>query len=394
MKNYVGNPVKGGDFFDRIREQERAWEILDTDHVLLLAPRRVGKTSLMERLRETAPAHNHRALQLSIADICDEADLVRRLFEALRDGDENRALLKRITDGPLGKLFKRAKVLKGGGLSIEFEAEATTSWRQLGEALTRTLDEADGHWLIGIDELPVFLLKLLKEENGTTRAREFLYWFRNLRQGHDHIRWILAGSIGLDTVVGRLGLGDTINDLRPLPLGAFSPSDADRLLARLADSYQIPLDEAVRQHIIRRIEWPLPYYLQALFATLRDLHHDEGAATIDATAADRAFEQLLDPAHKNYFDYWRQRLGEELGRPDDHYALVLLNTTCRDPAGATFDTLRQRLAQEISDPTDREERLNYLLDVLINDGYLVESEGRFRFRMGLLREYWQRRVAR
>lgn len=54
IKNRVGKPVTGDDFFDRVREQRSLWNRLDTDNVLLLAPRRVGKTSLMYRLRDTA----------------------------------------------------------------------------------------------------------------------------------------------------------------------------------------------------------------------------------------------------------------------------------------------------------------------------------------------------
>jgi hypothetical protein len=37
--------------------------------------------------------------------------------------------------------------------------------------------------------------------------------------------------------------------------------------------------------------------------------------------------------------------------------------------------------------------LNWLIDVLIGDGYLVEAEGRYRFRSSLLREFWHRRFA-
>ena len=40
----------------------RCWEHLSADHVLLLAPRRVGKTSLMLRLQETAAAHGFEGL--------------------------------------------------------------------------------------------------------------------------------------------------------------------------------------------------------------------------------------------------------------------------------------------------------------------------------------------
>jgi len=52
LSNIVGNTVQGEDFFDREHELDRVLERLETDNVLLLAPRRVGKTSLMYRVRE------------------------------------------------------------------------------------------------------------------------------------------------------------------------------------------------------------------------------------------------------------------------------------------------------------------------------------------------------
>ena len=46
MHNLIGKPAEGEDFFDRERELRQVWDRLETDNVLLLAARRVGKTSL------------------------------------------------------------------------------------------------------------------------------------------------------------------------------------------------------------------------------------------------------------------------------------------------------------------------------------------------------------
>ncbi len=46
VKKSMGKPVKGSNFFNRKRELRRLWRCLESDNVLLLAPRRVGKTSL------------------------------------------------------------------------------------------------------------------------------------------------------------------------------------------------------------------------------------------------------------------------------------------------------------------------------------------------------------
>ena len=52
MQNITGQPVVGDDLYGRGYELETLWERLESgEHVLLLAPRRVGKTSLMLELQ-------------------------------------------------------------------------------------------------------------------------------------------------------------------------------------------------------------------------------------------------------------------------------------------------------------------------------------------------------
>ena len=55
MRNIIGQPVAGDDLYGREYELDRLWEQLEQgEHILMLAPRRVGKTSLMLEL-ENAP---------------------------------------------------------------------------------------------------------------------------------------------------------------------------------------------------------------------------------------------------------------------------------------------------------------------------------------------------
>lgn len=57
------------------------------------------------------------------------------------------------------------------------------------------------------------------------------------------------------------------------------------------------------------------------------------------------------------------------------------------------DTLRGVLGASIADAPSREQTLRWILDVFMNDGYLVKHEARWRYRSGLLRRYWQRYFA-
>jgi len=392
MRSVTGAPVEGDDFFDRAQEQRQMWRRLESDSLLLLAPRRIGKTSLMRALCADAADHGFRAMGLSFAPCEDEMGCIQELAKAVAAAESGiGADLARLQKGLAARL-PNLKSIKIGPVGIDLAATDNPGWRAVGEALAAGIGDLDGRWLICVDEVPVFLLKLLGQDDGRERVRGFLYWLRNLRQDHHGgIRWVLAGSIGLDTVAARLGLGDTVNDLVPTPLGAFDPATADRFLQSLAESYAIRLTKPLRARLIEQLGWPVPYYLQIAFSKLYDLC-DAGAKP-SAMLVDQVFVELLGPSHKGYFDYWRQRLGEELGTPDDGYAVHLLNHCCRDPQGAGRATLKLAMGERVQDPDACEERLRYLLDILESDGYLFQVEGRYRFRLDLLRRYWQARVA-
>lgn len=389
MRNITGAVAEGADFFNRTSEMAKFWRDLDTDNLLLLAPRRVGKTSLMRRMAADSGVHGFTTIFVDVSDCADELRFVQRLYAAILDSSSGDHLWKRISESALGKTVRRIQKMGGAGFSLEFAPDAA-SWSRLGEELADALSRLEQRWLIQIDELPVFVLKLLGQ--GTpeerTRVREFLYWMRRLRQQYTSMRWMLAGSIGLDTVTARLNIADAINDLHIEKLGAFDVETADAMLQALSSANRVGLRAEIRRYIITRTGWLAPYYLQLIFHELRDAKGPVAEADVD-----RAIEDLLSPQHRNYFDYWRQRLFDELGNADADFAKTLLNHCCRTAEGATRSTLSLAMAGGIADAGAREDKLRYLLDVLQNDGYVVESEQQWQFRSPLLREYWLRRVA-
>ena len=386
MKISVGNPVEGDDFFDREQEQVRAWRKLEGSHLLMLAPRRIGKTSLILRLCATASEHGRYAVHCSFAKCETESDCIRELFKAL-------AVQQSI--GQRSKpLFDSIKSVKLGPLGVDWHEAKPESWREAGEELAKALADGDDNWLVCIDELPVFIINLLQQgEEGRRRARAFLYWLRDLRQNHyQRIKWLMAGSIGLDTLAARLRLSDSINDLEPFPLDAFSEDSALRFLDKLAGSYGLQLNQELRQAIVARVGWPVPYYLQLMFSHLRDESLDSGAPP-NAAMIETVFEKLLGNSYRTHFDYWHQRLEEELGQPEAGQAALILTRISRSTAGETRETLAQAMSTVLQDPQIRDQALHYLLDILRSDGYLVEREGRYAFRLEWLRVYWQRRFA-
>ena len=392
LQNVTGQVVRGENFFDREREQARFWRDLESDNLLLLAPRRVGKTSLMRRLGEAAPDKGFTAVFVNVSDAGGEAAFVGRLYQAVLETEASNPLWGQIEKSWLGKLFRRVKKVSGPGFSVEFDPGQTGDWSRLGRDLAEALSGLEGCWLLQIDEHPRVHPEAAQRwrcGTGTSAGVPLLdappafgISRRALDAGGFH-------RVGHGDGPAERGRRDQRSTHR-VP-GAFEPDTARALLSGLSDTYGIDLPASVRERIIQRVGWPVPYYLQLIFHGLRDRIERGEAATEDDI--EQVISVLLDPAHKGYFDYWRQRLFDELGRPDADHAKRILDAAARDPDGASRVTLSQVLSRSIADPDGREDKLRYLLDVLENDGYFVEHAGRWRFRFPLLREYWLKRVA-
>lgn len=79
MKNISGPPVEGEDFFGREKDVAALWEALQSQDVLLLGPRRIGKTSLARRIMAVARQNRWHAVEINVASCIDEQMFVDKL---------------------------------------------------------------------------------------------------------------------------------------------------------------------------------------------------------------------------------------------------------------------------------------------------------------------------
>lgn len=83
MHNITGQAVIGDDLYGREYELKRLWELLEQgDHILMLAPRRVGKTSLMLELRR-APRRNWDVFYVDVEACKGPADCIAAVLAEL-----------------------------------------------------------------------------------------------------------------------------------------------------------------------------------------------------------------------------------------------------------------------------------------------------------------------
>ena len=83
MRNITGQAVVGDNLYGRDYEIARLWEKLEQgEHILMLAPRRVGKTSLMLEL-DRAPRENWDVIYVDVESGDGPTDCVAAILAAL-----------------------------------------------------------------------------------------------------------------------------------------------------------------------------------------------------------------------------------------------------------------------------------------------------------------------
>ena len=110
------------------------------------------------------------------------------------------------------------------------------NWPQRGDAIFAALVESDQPVVLAIDELPILVNRLLKDETGRMtpegkrEADAFLSWLRKVGQAHrDHVTLILSGSVSLEPLLEKAGLSAQANIFAPYDLKPWSDEN-DRFL--------------------------------------------------------------------------------------------------------------------------------------------------------------------
>ncbi len=403
MLNITGSPVEGDNFFGREEELGRLRRALEAgNHVLLLGPRRVGKSSLVAEISRLLSNDGWSVVTLDVQHVADEAAFLHELLDSLKRSDVELPVLTHIEGAVTAfrRMFRGTRV-KGAGIEINIGDEPA-DWETAAGELRKLIPTLSGNarrMMIAVDELPVFLSKLLAESDGVERVRRMLDWLRSIRQAcGTSPPWLLCGSIGLDSFVDRHSLSSTINELQPQTIGAFDEETAVQCLHRLANSapYTLHLTADVAREMIQRVGWPIPYYLQLMFHALVELPQAQRSQSYPAVAdIEAAYQTLLGPHHRSHFAHWDSRLGDLLNPQELNRVRTILKHLCGLPEGSEHGVLLNVLAAESphADTRALDRELRDLLEFLERDGYLIRIGDTFAFRSFLLRDYWKKRFA-
>ncbi len=396
MKPSTGRWVSGDDFFDRETELRLLESrVRDGNHVLLTGQRRMGKTSIARELGRRLETHGWVFLFTDVEGATNERDVIAGLARALEPA---RPILSRFAGKMKRWLGEQSeKIDEMSALTFRLKTRAGVgrgNWRYRGGQFFDVCTAHDQPVLIVIDELPIFLAKLLRNEDGTRRVDDFLSWLRGMLQGPRSSSPVLiaSGSIGLAPLVRRLGIPDRINHLYPFRLGPWTRETSVECFERLAKDNGLQSANGVADAVYEALGTGIPHYVQSFFAHLQELAAEKNQSLVTMQDVDEVYRTvLLGSSEDNDLFHYQTRLKEGLN--DENSYTIALEILAETATQGTFTPEARRCLARLYSPDEGNVpgRIADVLDVLIHDGYLQDGENGYHFPFRLLRDWWSNR---
>jgi len=395
MRNITGQVVRKDDFFERVKVIKKLWkQIQKGNHILLTAPRRTGKTSLLRYL-EDHPQEGYLFLYVLVQSAPNEHEYYKRLVESLYSSEFISTLKKA---GNLAvkfwNVFKdNVESVESIGLKLK-DTEKRFSYQDI-EKLLENLD-LNCKLVLVIDEFPD-VLEIILVQQGKEAALQFLKDNRTLCQNQrisEKVQFIYTGSIGLDNVAQKISASGLINTLSPMTILPMKEEEGEELVNKLikGNNVEFKLNPEQIQYLLKRIEWLMPYYIQLLFQEIDDYCSEHEVEFPTHQDIDQAFDHLFAHHNRKNFSHWEERLSkfEKIERDFIKECLNKMSTQVTLSRNKIFDLSQSpKYLHHIQEA--------FIVNSLIHDGYIHETEPNskiFRFNSPILKEWWKRYVVR
>ncbi len=382
----IGHPARGDEYFDRPQLTDRLWEKIQSgSSILLAAPRRVGKSSILFYLMDN-PKDNYRPTYIDTESVNNENEFFKRLFNLVINTLSGINRYSKLAANFSRELAARIESIGAKGITI---GDSRLNYYDEFLALVKSLDLKGERFIILVDEFAETVQNIIKDE-GEREAVHFLQSNRTLRQMpaiNEKIQFIFAGSIGLENVVDSLNASATINDLYSFAIPPFTKNEAKNLVLKLIESTDYVFKESKIEYMLNKIEWLIPFYIQLIIDEIDKLEFEKEPKSITKKEIDEAFLQAVE--HRNYFTNWHTRLRRAYKGNDYNFTKELLNHV------SGKDTITSGEIRDLAAAFEVEAEYVNILNALKYDGYINNHDDPkvYRFNSPLLKTWWYKNVA-
>lgn len=386
MRANPGGQLSPTEIIGRDKLIERIWRSLERQSVILSSERRIGKTSILTKMKAEADPATKVIYFRDLERVYSPLEFVETV---LADVEDHLSLKQKSAIG-FRKLLSSLAGLEAGGAGVNMKLPQALAphWKDLLVRVVNDLIEQEDRTVYFFwDEIPLMLYNI-KERVGEPAAMEILDTLRSLRQTHQRLRMVYTGSIGLHNVLMSLRKAGYANDptndmdiIDVLPLGEREATDLARLLLEGENVVAQRREEVARAAALAVDGFP--FYI----------HHvvDEIARRGGITGLEEIEEfvmtALTDAQDRWHLRYYRERIDTYYSAEERPIALGLLDVLAARES-VRFEELCNLLKHRVA--TENVEEVREVLVRLIRDYYISQSlDGNYRFRFGLIKRAWQ-----
>ena len=390
MKITTGQAARGENFFKRPILINKLWRKIDSESsIIISAPRRVGKTSLM-RYVEDNPKDKYYIIYVITESVYNENKYYKEIVKAILNCDSIKKRDKVINS--IKDLAKNIfKSIDEVGLdSVKFTKNFELNYYEKFIEIMRSID-LEGHKLIIMIDEFAQTIENIKQKEGTTYAVHILQSNRALRQNSDinnKFQFIYTGSISLEGIARRMDSSKFINDLDILKVTPLSEEEGKALINELLKGLDFTMDDDTINHMLNEIKWLIPFYIQLAMDKIQDIYDEKNLCAIHNKSVDLAIKSMIE--ENNKFSSWHERL-KVYKNNDYKFIIEVLNIISITRAKMiTYNEIH-----DLAVKYNLEETYKDLLNTLIDDGYINkdEEEKLYTFTSPILRMWWCKKNA-
>ncbi|MCP9768386.1 hypothetical protein EGI22_10720 [Lacihabitans sp. LS3-19] len=382
-KTIIGPVATGKYYFPRKEIVSEIWfELGKGNYIILAAPRRVGKTSVMRDLEEN-PEENYIVKFSSVQAIKSESEFYEHVY---------RLVLSCLSKTKKAKFwvseyFKSKKITEVSfkNLSLKFGENSIDYLKEIND-LFENLDSNSETIVLLLDELPEVLYRLHKEGK-TTEAKSILKQLRVWRQSnYNSLRFVFAGSVGIHYVVSAIeGRTSDLNDLNNVQCTPLSIESAQEFVEWTIKGASIQIKSEQIEYLLNILKgYITPYFLNLIIDEIDKVAQKNNEPIVSNEKIDLAFQSNLK--NLKHFNDWQKRLRDYMPDADFKFVNEILTHI------AHRDAIQIQKIYDIAVNHDKTiDYMSFIFD-LKEDGYIIEHSNdsqNYVFRSPVLRAFWK-----
>lgn len=391
MKNIVGNPARGENFFPRDSQVNKIIERLENGNNLqIAAPRRIGKTSILFYLLDNV-TNGYTYVYIDTERVSSEQEYYKKILKEILKVEKiskSNMMFSLLKNG--ARFFNKIKSVKilGNGLDFNEDEKEVDYYEELSNFLSGYKLETEAKLILLIDEFPQTILNIVEANNGDfQKATQFLQSNRELRHNpeiNSKVNFIYTGSIGLNHTVSAINASAFINDLNSIEVEPLNNEEAERLVTELLTPRSLVIQENRLKILLTKIEWLIPFHIQLAIQEVISLAKEE--KQIGEEIVHKAFENIIEARNNNHFEHYYKRLKTQFKDAEFKYADEILKVLANE------GTINKGRLNDISIKYQVENRFKNIIEILAYDGYInnVGTIDSYRFNSPIVRMWWQK----